>query len=543
MVVAIISSLLIMNGAEAATASAVDYAQCTNGAPEAIDETDVRCNDWINGILQGSNSHYSEDEVTPQRLVVKVSGAANTEHSVELRYQTRKGTTHAYDSLTTWNHTQEEADRCLNYKGATRTILGCGSVGDWAASNAHTSKTTGPIPADNTSVTPCDERAGTDEFGQVITTPSCQTSLRQIKGDVTAYGQVAAGSVSVANLGHEAPTGAGDDYAVVRVSFRTSAANGTVQILFGGHLAAPELSRGWGEGYGAANINGGPYHIKWEKADGASIGNRDNQIMGSAIVIQFYSGRLSTQASPSTALAGVSTVLGDTATYVTQGSPTSGAVTFGLYGPFTAGSSVAADACFGNPAAVPAVPAMTPVSGSVVSTSFAATATAGTFGASTASGGVAGPSLSLTPGDYYWAVSYAGDGFQNLPTSHGCGVSSEKVAVSKAQPTAASTIALHDTMTVTAQSGGATPGGTVNFKLHRTTTATCDATNLVYDSSDPTKGGTGDPTLTSGSATSGVVVIAVADAGTYEWVASYSGDANNEVVTKACGTETAVISY
>jgi hypothetical protein len=57
---------------------------------------------WLNGILQASNSHYSESEVTPQRAsllinTTKACVAADHSdcHSIQLSYQARKGNTHA----------------------------------------------------------------------------------------------------------------------------------------------------------------------------------------------------------------------------------------------------------------------------------------------------------------------------------------------------------------------------------------------------------------------------------------------------------------
>ena len=90
----------------------VDYAQCANGQPPS---TSLTCPDgWINGILQASNSHYTEDQVTPQRAEVNVpAGSRRLSHSLTFTYQARKGSaaTHAYDSLATWNYTQTTADR------------------------------------------------------------------------------------------------------------------------------------------------------------------------------------------------------------------------------------------------------------------------------------------------------------------------------------------------------------------------------------------------------------------------------------------------
>jgi uncharacterized repeat protein (TIGR01451 family) len=100
---------------------------------------------------------------------------------------------------------------------------------------------------------------------------------------MTMYGGTITGiSVPV----HDNAAGPGDDYATVIVTY--SVANTTadrlVQLLFGGHLAPSTGPRGWGIGLGAGTVSGGPYHIKWEEADGASIGSRDNQIMANAVL-------------------------------------------------------------------------------------------------------------------------------------------------------------------------------------------------------------------------------------------------------------------
>ena len=68
---------------------------------------------WINGSLNGNNSHYKEDEVVPQRWVLDVTAPGSlTQHTITFRYEARKANAHAYDSLATWNYTQSSADRC-----------------------------------------------------------------------------------------------------------------------------------------------------------------------------------------------------------------------------------------------------------------------------------------------------------------------------------------------------------------------------------------------------------------------------------------------
>src|SRR6266571_3071442 len=91
-------------------ATFVDYAQCANTQAPSLD---LDCGQgWINGILNPNNSHYGEDQVTPQRAEVVVpAGGPTTLRTLTFRYQARKGGIHAYDSLATWNFTQTAANR------------------------------------------------------------------------------------------------------------------------------------------------------------------------------------------------------------------------------------------------------------------------------------------------------------------------------------------------------------------------------------------------------------------------------------------------
>ena len=210
-----------------------DYSQCQNDGPPS---TRLDCKQWGNGILNSSNSHYAEDEVTPQRLLLtKVPSGT---HTIQLKYLTRKGTIHAYDSLATWNVTQTQADRCQGLQGC---------------------------PAASTMSPP---------LNMLVDAASASHALPQASRQWNMFGGTLL-STTTAVIG-------ADDYATVSVTFSTT--TGTVQLLFGGHLAASTGVRGWGAGQGAANINGGPYHIKLDTIDGASAGDKDNQIQAGAIL-------------------------------------------------------------------------------------------------------------------------------------------------------------------------------------------------------------------------------------------------------------------
>jgi len=252
------ATLLIVTASGAAPgtgASVTVFDQCANGKPPS---TSTGCPEkWINGILNEQNSHYAEDEVTPQRVVLGLpkDGPA-TGRTVEISYLTRKGGVHAYDSLATWNHTQTSADRCADVPAAD-------CVGGAAS--------TFPIPSDPTVVA--------DENGA-----GSPTSSHQLGGQVfTMYGGTITG---VSGYTHDDASGTSDSYAHVTLTYSVpSTADGAkVMLLFGAHIAPSLGPRGWGVGVGAGSISGGPYHVRITAADGESVGNRDNQIMSGAIL-------------------------------------------------------------------------------------------------------------------------------------------------------------------------------------------------------------------------------------------------------------------
>src|SRR5439155_3739442 len=91
--------------------SVPEWSQCANGTGTAL----TCAKGWINGDLQANNSHFREDDVVPQRAVIKIpSGNTTTSHTIAIRYLIRKGSAnaHSYDSLATWNDTVTSADPC-----------------------------------------------------------------------------------------------------------------------------------------------------------------------------------------------------------------------------------------------------------------------------------------------------------------------------------------------------------------------------------------------------------------------------------------------
>jgi hypothetical protein len=149
--------------------------------------------------------------------------------------------------------------------------------------------------------------------------------------------------------------------------------------------------------------------------------------------------------------------------------------------------------------------------------------------------GTAPPSAPFTAspaGAYQWQASYSGDG-TNAPMTSTCG--SEQLAV-KNQPSISTTLSessglKDDAVTDQATLPGSTAdaGGTVTYN--------------VYSTSDCS----GTPVFTSAvTVTNGQVPVSgafIADPiGTYQWQATYGGDAKNRAVAAPCGSEPLTVS-
>jgi hypothetical protein len=134
-------------------------------------------------------------------------------------------------------------------------------------------------------------------------------------------------------------------------------------------------------------------------------------------------------------------------------------------------------------------------------------------------------------GTYKWVATYNGDATNNGVTSP-CG--SETVVVTKATPSISTTPSgsvpaggkVSDSATL---SGGFSPSGSVVFTLHAPGDTTCK---------NPIATKTGS--VGGGSASSGDVTVGAA--GTFNWVATYGGDASNESVTSPCGSEPVIVT-
>ena len=94
------------------------------------------------------------------------------------------------------------------------------------------------------------------------------------------------------------------------------------------------------------------------------------------------------------------------------------------------------------------------------------------------------------------------------------------------QATATATLGspISDTATLTVAAGGPAPTGTITFSLYGPNNPTCTGTPIFVSANRPVSGNV----AVSNSFTP-------TTAGTYNWVAAYSGDANYAPVTAPCG--------
>ncbi|GAC1338488.1 MAG: hypothetical protein NVSMB29_04350 [Candidatus Dormibacteria bacterium] len=138
-----------------------------------------------------------------------------------------------------------------------------------------------------------------------------------------------------------------------------------------------------------------------------------------------------------------------------------------------------------------------------------------------------GPPNSAWVGTYRWEASYSGDTHNDSVTSP-CNAAHESTQVVQARTKisthASESVApggtIHDTATL---SGGFQPTGTITFKAYGPNNATCAGNPAVTS----VKGVNGNGDYISANFTAVLK-------GTYRFVASYSGDANNNAVTTTC---------
>jgi hypothetical protein len=231
-------------------------------------------------------------------------------------------------------------------------------------------------------------------------------------------------------------------------------------------------------------------------------------------VVVKASPKITTTAGSSGTLPGAVTV-SDVAHLTGLTETAGGKVTFTVYGPFGLNSS---PTCTG--------------------TSQSVDVSLGSVGADHAIDVSSGPLTVTHAGKYYWIASYNGD-TNNEAVAGQCGDANETSTVEKTTPTittdADATASLPDDATVsdTATLSGVTAnaGGSIVFKLFGPDSGTPTCTEGVGGNLEFTS----EAFPVNGSGTYGPATHPVTKAGTYYWVAYYSGDGDNNAVAGVCG--------
>lgn len=263
------SPFLAYGAPQALSASVDEYSQCSNDDGDGYATNDIGCR-WTNGNLNINNSVYHEGDATVQRLAIK--DLTNGEHTVTIQYDSLKGGKHAYDFLTD-----------DNFSELTPNVLTDSDLCDPSLSNFDSCATTDPGGVISGVIPAAPNANGFD----VASGNNRHFKIRN--GSWSNTGTIVPGIVSNPTVlaGADAPTNIQLKF---YVDTNTCADKYQVQgndvcevlITWGAHIST---QADWGEGNSAVDISGSPYHVRVVELDGNAVGNRDNQMQASAIVI------------------------------------------------------------------------------------------------------------------------------------------------------------------------------------------------------------------------------------------------------------------
>jgi Prealbumin-like fold domain len=231
---------------------------CANGPFGAP----VQCtgDNWQNGNLNGSKSHYFEGDSVPYRSIFEDLIPGNT-YTITIEYDTTQGGLHALDYLTTFNATENIGnDPCTQKQGGSIVII-CG-------------------PPSVTTPIPLDPKVALGQDGL----PMSGDEITQLAGVFTLFNGTA---LSVLNLGSPytlSGSYAGNSSTAITVQFTASAP--TAVLAWAGHIST---RKDWGVANSAIAINGSPYHMRLTDLDCSgvgevcNVGNQDHQLSADAV--------------------------------------------------------------------------------------------------------------------------------------------------------------------------------------------------------------------------------------------------------------------
>lgn len=208
--------------------------------------------DWVNGNAGASNAHYQEGQSIPYRLVMKDLTTGN--HSVVIEWDVRHSSANAIDFITHYQRVAESIQPCGPANHPEDIVAGC-NAGNF---------TTFDIPAPTGVNSPI---AGLPQtvFNAL---PIGQRRMTIYNGTINSMVYTnPQGDLSQAT-------------ASTRITINFTAANSTVVMAWGGHIAR---AFDWGNGNSASGISGSPYHTRLISLDGSG-GNQDRSLSANAVL-------------------------------------------------------------------------------------------------------------------------------------------------------------------------------------------------------------------------------------------------------------------
>jgi len=239
---------------------------------------------WISSILQESNSRYYEGMSVPQRLIFNgISSTPGDTHALTMSVDATKGGIHAYDFLTSWDNAIPAADSIAPGQNLLIDLFSDRCDPEfWSSTQAICNYIHSLGLYDEADLEVLDMGSvGGDNVQQRVDNYDTYFGISRT---IKIWGNQAVSSASITFDGYTGNV----DNKTANYTLHWTSASDTVIIEMAGHLAVGvdplEAGIGYGEGKGAADISGGPYHFELSYLDGSSIGSQDNQIKGADIL-------------------------------------------------------------------------------------------------------------------------------------------------------------------------------------------------------------------------------------------------------------------
>ena len=221
---------------------------CDNTVPNSCDNPA----DWVNGNAGASNAHYQEGQSIPYRMVMQNLSLGN--HSVVIEWDVKHSDKNAIDFITHFQRINESVQPCGPANHPEDIVPGCNPG----------SFTTFDIPAPTGVNSPI---AGLPQ-NAFNALPVAQRRMTMYNGTINSMVYTnPQGDLSQAQ-------------ASTRVTINFTAANSTVVMAWGGHIAR---AVDWGAGNSASAVSGSLYHTCLISLDGSG-GNQDRSLSANAVV-------------------------------------------------------------------------------------------------------------------------------------------------------------------------------------------------------------------------------------------------------------------